>query len=229
MSGFDTGIDGLEELIPDGSSVVFQGPPLSGKDTFAKNFFYRGLENGESAILVTANDSAKNISRWFKENQMPLEKHSDRYGIVDCVSVSQELERANDQYNVSYASSPGDLTDIGIKTSEYIRDLYKKGKEEKIRICIDSVSILMMYSDTRNIFRFLHTFTGRVKSINGVLVSLLEDGSHEEKTLNIIKQIMDIQIKSRENNDNTEIRLSGKGLATEWLEYKVEKTKLSLK
>ncbi|OUJ18670.1 KaiC-like protein ATPase [Methanonatronarchaeum thermophilum] len=228
MSGFDTGIDGIKTLIPLSSSVVFQGPPMSGKSIFAKNFFYKGLENQESSILITSNESAKKTIDWFSKNKMSLEKHSDRYGIIDCISLSQELDKASSDKNVSYASNPADLTDIGIKTSEYIRDLYKKGKEEKIRICIDSVSIMMMYSDTKNIFRFLHTFSGRIKSIDGTLLILLEEGSHEEKTLNIIKQIMDIQIKSKIQDEQKQLRINGNGIETNWKNYEIKQTKLKI-
>ncbi|WGI17022.1 RAD55 family ATPase [Methanonatronarchaeum sp. AMET-Sl] len=229
MSGFNTGIDGMDVEIPQGSSVVFQGPPLSGKHIFAKRFFYKGLENEESSILITSNESGKKVVDWFDKNEMALDKHEERYGIVDCISESQELEKADSNKNVAYASNPGDLTEIGIKTSEYIRDLYKKGKNEKIRICIDSISIMMMYADTRNIFRFLHTFSGRIKSIDGTLTILLEEGSHDEKTLNIIKQIMDIQIKSRENDEQKEIRISGSGIETGWKNYEITPKNLIIK
>lgn len=222
MKKYNLGIQGYESKIKGGTNILLLGPPLTGKDILTKSFFYEGIkEKDSSAIYVTTTDSSKSVLDWFEENNLSLGDESNSYGIVDCVTESQELEKPENDSFIKYASSPVDLTDIGVKISNFLKDFYKNGENQKIRLIIDTVSVMIMYSDVKTIFRFLHTFSGRIKSVNGIGMYVLEAGSHEEKTIKTLKQLMDSSLETKDEDGSNKIRLQGRSLNFDWKSYEV--------
>jgi len=65
MEQLKTGILGLDEMlgggIPAGHIVAVLGPPGTGKSTFALQFIYSGLENNESCVYLSLEESEENI------------------------------------------------------------------------------------------------------------------------------------------------------------------------
>lgn len=65
MELIKTGILGLDEMmgggIPSGHIVTVLGPPGTGKTTFALQFIYAGLQNSESCIYLSLEESKENI------------------------------------------------------------------------------------------------------------------------------------------------------------------------
>lgn len=60
---FDTGIQGLEELvdIPEDYILMAGGPPGTGKSAIAIDYLFAGIENGEKGLYVTLTESAEEI------------------------------------------------------------------------------------------------------------------------------------------------------------------------
>ena len=77
---------------------------------------------------------------------------------------------------VKYASSPVDLTGIGIKISQFFEEFMRRRHISKTILCIDSVSTLLMYTNIQTLFRFLHVFTGRVKLARAIGIYVVDGG-----------------------------------------------------
>jgi len=56
---------------------------------------------------------------------------------------------------------------------------------------VHSLSTLLMYSDLQTVFRFLHVFTGRIQSVNGLGLFSIDSTSHDEQAMNTLKQLFD--------------------------------------
>ena len=82
---------------------------------------------------------------------------------MDCVSKMLGGE-AFETENIKIVSNPIDLTGIGVKISQFFEDFFMKKNIRKIQLHIDSLSTILMYSNIQTVFRFLHVFTGRIKS-----------------------------------------------------------------
>ncbi|WP_255169672.1 RAD55 family ATPase [Natrononativus amylolyticus] len=181
----------LEEAeVKPGTNVLVAGPPLAGKRELALDVLASGAERGDGSIVVTTKDDASSILRTFGETVEHLEGEVPRVGVVDCVT-KQRGGTLEDDLRVKYAASPVDMTGIGISVSEFLQEFYEVHGRTKNRILLSSISTLLMYADLQAVFRFLHVFTGRVQSANGLGVYVIDSTSHDDRTMNTLTQLFD--------------------------------------
>jgi predicted regulator of amino acid metabolism with ACT domain len=106
--------------------------------------------------------------------------------------VTQHQGRSpSDSDLVKYASSPVDMTGIGIKFSEFVEEFYSDRGVRQNRIMVDSLSTLLMYSDLQTVFQFMHVITSRIEDADAVGVHIIESTAHDAETMNTLKQLFD--------------------------------------
>jgi KaiC/GvpD/RAD55 family RecA-like ATPase len=160
----------IDLTIPRGSIILLSGSPLSGISTITKYISLDALERNEAIIYITTKDTGEKVQRWFSERTS-----TDGLGIVDCISKSLRLEtNIEDTEKVKYVSSAVDLTGISVKYSALLEQFWNIEKYKDIRIIIDSLSTLLMYSHVQTVFRFLHILTGRIRKIEGYGIFTLD-------------------------------------------------------
>jgi len=200
----------LGDVLPDvsfdpGSNVLVSGPPLTGKRRIALEILAAGSKKGEGVIIVTTKDDAEKMLSQYGEivggGEIPV-------GIVDCVTQQRGVESVDDP-RVKYASSPVDMTGIGINLSEYLEEFYESRGIERNRVLLHSVSTLLMYSNLETVFRFLHVFTGRIQSANALGVHVIDSTAHDEQTINTLKQLYDGLLMVEEGEDGPVVRQQG--------------------
>lgn len=230
MCDFKFGIEELDKAIggiKKGSNIMLIGPPMSGKKLILNHILYHGTVQDDSAVIkVTTRYPASHVFEWFEENNLSLP--SSKIGIVDCVIKTLGKEAVETE-NIKIASSPVDLTGIGVKISQFFEEFFMKKKLRKIQLHVDSLSTLMMYSNIQTVFRFLHVFTGRIKSAGALGIYLLEEGMHEEKDVVTLKQLFDGLIEIKSENDANFIRVVGlTSKPTPWLEYEINGAEINI-
>jgi len=227
MESYSLGIDKLDENINGvrgGSNIMIIGPPMSGKETIVNNIVYKGLTAGDAAVIVNTREPGENVVDWFNYNNMNIPP--DHLGIVDCVTKTLGVP-TSDTATIRRASSPVDLTGIGVKISQFLEEFRIKKNIRKIWLCINSLSTILMYSNTQTVFRFLHVFTGRVKAAGAIGIYVVEDGMHDNQTVTTLKQLFDGVIEIRQENDNHFIRTTGMNKKpSPWYEYTIEGAEL---
>jgi len=188
--------------VPPGMNLLVTGPPMTGKRRVALDILAEGAGDGEGSIVVTTKDSAEKILSEFGTLVNGDDTH---VGIVDCVSKQQGVSNLEDDRRVKYASSPVDMTGIGIKLSEFIEEFHGTRSIENNRILLHSVSTLLMYSDLQTVFRFLHVFTGRVQSAEALGVYVIDSTAHDDQTMNTLKQLFDavLEVDADEDGEPT--------------------------
>ena len=201
---YDLGPD-LDEEVPPGTNVLVSGPPLSGKRSLCLDILASGVENDEGAIIVTTKDGADRVLGDF-ETRTPYEDRP--VAVVDCVTRQQGVSDVRDDDRIKYTSSPVDMTGIGIKLSEFLQGFYQNRGIERNRVMLHSLSTLLMYADLQTVFRFLHVFTGRVQSVDGLGVFAIDDSAHDDQTMNTLKQLFDGIVTTQEDGPAT-VRLAG--------------------
>ncbi|WP_284013573.1 DUF7504 family protein [Halobaculum litoreum] len=197
-------VDTLEAEIEPGSNVLVTGPPLSGKRELALDVLAEGTRKGEGAIMVTTKDSADRLLSQFEKR----ESYEGRpVAVVDTVTRQQGVGDVRDSDRIKYTSSPVDMTGIGIKLSEFLEAFYKDRGIRQNRVMVHSLSTLLMYSDLQTVFRFLHVFTGRIQSVDGLGLYCIDSTAHDDQTMNTLKQLFDGIIETREDGEPT-VRLA---------------------
>ena len=86
-------------------------------------------------------------------------------------------------------SSPGNLTDLGIKVSEFLSEWSDDGN--RTVVCVDSLTTLLQYADLQRAFRFLHVLTGRVRALDAFAHYHLDPDAHDDRTLNTLLTLFD--------------------------------------
>ena len=224
MSDYTLGINELDAVIggiKKGSNIMLIGPPMCGKEIILYSILYYGAAKNENAVItVTTRESATHILEWFKEQKLILPLA--RVGIVDCVTKTLGGASVENE-NIKIASSPVDLTGIGVKISQFFEEYFMKKNIRKTQLHINSLSTILMYSNIQTVFRFLHVFTGRIKAAGSLGIYVLESGMHDEQAISTLKQLFDGLIEIKSENDKNFIRAVGLSpKPTPWFEYEIE-------
>jgi len=201
--------------VEDGTNLLVEGPPMSGKRDLGFQVLADGVRGGEGAIVVTTKDGADRVLTDFGEI---AGVENPTVGVVDCVTKQQGMGSRRESDLIRYASSPNDLTGIGIELSELLRTLYEQREVTKNRILLHSLSTLLMYSDLQTVFRFMHVFTGRVQSADALGVFVVDSTAHDEQTVSTLKQLFDGVISIQEHDGGFRTRLLGVGDDHSWRE-----------
>ncbi|WP_406660018.1 recombinase RecA [Methanolobus sp. ZRKC3] len=230
MSGYSLGIKELDDLVGDireGTNLMMIGPPMSRKDDLLDVIIYGNLSNADdSAIIVSTREPGERILGWFEENGM--DPSTVNLGVVDCVTKTLGIGAA-DVEGIKRASSPVDLTGIGVKISQFFEDFFVRKGSPRVRLCINSLSTILMYSNLQTVFRFLHVFTGRVKAAGGFGLYVVEDEMHDPQTIATLKQLFDGLIEIKAMGDSYAMRVVGLSpKPTPWFEYSIDGAEVSL-
>jgi len=170
-----------------GTNLLVAGAPLSGKRRLALSALSEGAARDEGSVLITVRDTAEVILEEFRRQLAAPE--AARVGVVDCITNHQGRSESNTD-RVRYASSPTDLTGIGIEFSELLEEFH--GREpRRTRVALDSLSPLLIYSDLQTVFRFLHVLTSRIEDVDAVGIHTIESTAHDAETINTLKQLFD--------------------------------------
>ncbi len=198
-----TGSPSLDKLLqgglPSQSSVLLYGSPGVGKSTFAVNFLYEGLKNGEKCIYVNSVDSIEALFKKTKLNKINLSPYEKNLVIIDSYSC-----KSNKKSNAKYAiRSLADITSLNIEIKKAMQDAdFKKG-----RIVIDSLSDFLLYGEKRSIYKFLQILRSRVMETDSVALIVVEEGLHDESVLSTLNFLTDGTIKMQLMNSTRGIRI----------------------
>jgi KaiC/GvpD/RAD55 family RecA-like ATPase len=230
QSDYTLGIKELDNAIGGirkGTNIMLIGPPMSQKEVILHYIMcHSAAINDNAVIAVTTREPATDILEWFKENKIVLPL--SRIGIIDCITKSVG-RIAFETENIKFASSPQDLTGIGVRISQFFEEFLMKKKIPKIQLHINSLSAILMYSNIQTVFRFLHVFTGRIKAAGAMGIFVVDSGMHDDPTITTLKQLFDGVIEIKEENDKKYIRTVGlSSKPTLWLEYAIEGGKLRI-
>jgi KaiC/GvpD/RAD55 family RecA-like ATPase len=179
-------LDGAQ--VDPGTNLLLAGPPLSGKRRLAMEVLAHGANEGDGSVIVTTRDSSDRVMADYRS--LLANPDEADLGVVDCVTKHQGRS-AQESTVVKYASSPVDMTGIGIKFSEFVEEFYTQRELTRNRVLLDSLSTLLMYSDIQTVFRFMHVFTSRIDNADAMGVHVIESTAHEDETLNTLKQLFD--------------------------------------
>jgi KaiC/GvpD/RAD55 family RecA-like ATPase len=229
MPGYSLGIKELDDClgsIREGTNLMMIGPPMSRKDELLDAILAHNLGPDNGVIIVSTREPGERILEWFTGQGIDLSEAN--IGVVDCVTKTLGMG-ASDTARIKRASSPVDLTGIGVKISQFFEDFFVKKNLGKIRLSINSLSTILMYSNLQTVFRFLHVFTGRVKAANGFGLYVVEDEMHDAQTIATLKQLFDGLIEIKGIGDSYAMRVVGMtSKPTPWFEYDIVGTEIIL-
>jgi KaiC/GvpD/RAD55 family RecA-like ATPase len=211
---------GLRELddaiggIDGGTNIMLVGPPMCGKGALLNSIMASGLRSGEAIILVETRMPGREALLKLKP---PV---GARVGVVDCVTRALGVN-APDTASVRHISSPVDLTGVGVRVSQFA-DEFGRADADCYRLCVDSLSTMLMYSSLQTVYRFMHMIAGRVAMQHNLGVYIVDEDMHDPQTIATLKQLFNAVLQVKNDGDRTFVR--GIGFSprpTAWFEYEV--------
>jgi KaiC/GvpD/RAD55 family RecA-like ATPase len=143
-------------------------------------------------------------------------EHEDRIVFVD--GYSWQAGGSDEQFALDGLS---DLNQMNMTFTDALNAL---GDESK-RVAIHSASTLLLYTDPKSAVKFLQVVGAKSSSSGGCLVITLEEGMHDEKTVNTIKHVADGVIKTKLDGDDKKIsvqRMDKTDTSREWKDFEVD-------
>lgn len=183
---FDRGlpVDEIEK----GASVLIKGSSKPGRKDFVFDLL-RSDEEGlvDPAVLVTTNQSGEKAAQRYRSLNEGDRTHPP-LGIIDCMpsSGSYSLRDAV----VTQVGSPGDLTGIGVEITKMVDALNDRG-HDKVRLVLDSICSITMYTDVEVLFRFLQTVISYIQTTESVGIFTIDPSSHSEETLAMVTHLFE--------------------------------------
>jgi|Deesub1362B_J571_1020462.scaffolds.fasta_scaffold00058_127 KaiC/GvpD/RAD55 family RecA-like ATPase len=205
--------------VPSGSNILIVGPPECGKDLILKRILLEGLLRGERAILVTSTISG------ISECEFYYEKKGIKSGCITFVdSISSMIhERMEEKEHIQIVPSPADITVLNIKIAQVMERYLKEGEKPRIRLGINSLSTFLMYNNPQVIYRFMHSLSGRVKTMKMLGVYVLEEDMHSKEIETMIKQLCNVLIEVKRGENSPLMRIVKYPFkASKWIELKSE-------
>jgi KaiC/GvpD/RAD55 family RecA-like ATPase len=185
---YDLGPAFENATLASGQNVLVAGPPLTGKRRRTLEALASGADRGEGSIVVTSRDDADRVLADIRS--LVADPDDARFGIVDCVT-HQQMRSDEDSQMVKYASSPVDMSGIGITVSEFLDEFSVEAGIEQNRVALDSLTPLLVHSGLQTVFRFIHVLTLRIEAADAVGLHVIESTAHDPKTVNTLKQLFD--------------------------------------
>ncbi|WP_049979908.1 DUF7504 family protein [Halolamina rubra] len=188
------------DTIRPGTTVLLAGPSHAGTRELGLRLL-AGRE-GEGAILVTTNRRSRRIAADCERAGLRLA--ADSTAILDCVGG----EDSDVPAQVLPVSGPSDLTGIGMRYSDVHREFARSGID-RIRTGLFSLSTLLSFGDLKTVSRFVHTLVGRIDSLDGLGVLVVDPAIHDDATISTLSQFCAGRIDVREGDDGPELRARG--------------------
>jgi KaiC/GvpD/RAD55 family RecA-like ATPase len=203
MHEYRLGIDELDAdigTVKGGTSILVAGPPLSGKAAAIYALAKQGLIDGEGVILIPTMETADNVLSAIGRRNVKTEKLM----IIDCMSRPLGLD-VEETRGIAPVNGPMDLTGMGVRAGR----LMEEWRGRPVRLIIDSLSTLLMYSSLPAVFRFVHLLNGRVRASGSLGVGGIEEGMHDERTMAAFRQLYSAAIEIKETGNSCLVRAVG--------------------
>ncbi len=194
-----------------GESLLIAGPPMTGKYALMLRLL---AEAGDRGVLITTGDPAEQVRADYADVAGVA---PESVGVVDCVSKQRGGDLIEDDL-VRYASSPKNVTDIGMKFT----DLYEAFRETdgSVSVGINSLSELLMYLDPQDVYQFVRVLTRQTQSEGWTTIAVINSTMHDEQTLHTMYEPFDTVINTREENGARELRVRNRTqAATAWTTF----------
>lgn len=174
----------------------------------------------EATVFVTTENTGREMIDLFEDGGGRYMKN--RMAVIDCTEGGRESA----PLNIKAVGSPSDLTGIGMEFSS-LYDQLLSSEIEWVRTGFYSLGSLLRYvEDFREVYRFLHTVTGRITVADGLGVFVLDPETRDDRTVRNLEEPFDGRVDIRAvDADANEYELRTRGLRnqpTEWVQFSID-------
>jgi len=223
-----TGTRRLDDLLmggfPQGSSVLFVGPPYTGKEIGIMCFLAEGMKKGVPAVIVTTSKNPNDLIKEFAPI-LPTLLDVEQLGLVRWIDATPESshskEMASQRKHYMKVDGPDDLPGI-IEAVEKMTEDARNGKFPGFKLGYLSLSMSISHTDEIEATKFIQAITRNVRDLDSSAVFALEKGMHSEQQIESIQHLMDGAMIIKLDKQKTYLSVMGIGevQSRDWIEFK---------
>ncbi|MDD1676374.1 MAG: hypothetical protein LUQ40_01410 [Methanomicrobiales archaeon] len=116
------------------------------------------IGNNFYVVVITANQPYDILKKSYEKSGIPLEK----IFVIDTITRYAMGQETPAVKNCRFINNPANLTDIGIATTEMLKELQGKN----VCLLFDSVNAMLIYISSQNITKFIHFVTSKLRLLN---------------------------------------------------------------
>lgn len=186
-----------------GATVLISGPgrPAS---KLSRRLTLELDEETEGAVVISTNTSGRSLAREAAGTYPELDL--SRVGIVDATGRGDITIETDARMKA--VSTTSDLTGISINFSILFGVLTDDGIG-RIRSCVDSLSLLLLYTKLPTVVRFTHSLGGRVNATDGFGTFVLDPTMHDPQVKYTLSSVCDGLIEVQEQDGGYQMRTDG--------------------
>ena len=223
-----TGTKRLDDLLfgglPHGSSVLFVGPPYSGKEIGILTFLADGLKKGIPAVVITTSKTPNDLVKDFAPI-LPTLLEVERLGLVrwiDATAGDQTKGGAVQQRkNYIKVDGPDDFPGM-IEAIEKLTQDIRQGHYPYFKLGYLSLSTSISHTDEMESTKFIQAIARVIRDLASSAMFALERGMHTEQQIESIQHLMDGAFMIKLDKQKTYMSVLGIGEAQtrDWVEFK---------
>ena len=188
-----TGVEGFDPIVggglPEGASVILQGPPGTEKDLFGQQFLAEGLKSGGAVVIVISSQSPEQYLESLATLGVNVKEAiaGNRIKIVDWHSY-QERNVAGVEEREHVIGSSVDLTNVGIALSRTIATLAPGVPR---RAVLEVLSPALQVFEVGQVYAFAQSSRAKLARHDFTALFLLEKEMHTPATASSVSQPFD--------------------------------------
>lgn len=181
------------DAIESGGSVLVLSPSIHDEtDDACLDLLSLDRPSGENVLWVTYTRSPDScIQDWLaKAGERPQNMRFVSVGETtrSASAMSSPASNGNGEI-VDTLSNPADLTGLGIKLSEVLKEW--SHNDYPTVACFDSLTALLQYADLQTVYKFLHVLTGRFAAADVTAHFHLDPEACDDQTVSTLTSLFD--------------------------------------
>jgi KaiC/GvpD/RAD55 family RecA-like ATPase len=208
---------------PSNCSILIKGPPGTGKTTLCQQFLYDGLKNSEKGFYITSDASPEDVMSKMKSFSWNIESFVKDRSMMFLDIYSWRVGGAKEKAWKKVIQGSINIDELNLTLSSV---LSKLSNDHNKRGVFDSLSTLLLYVPTDIVIKFIPVLIAKAKRQGVTEVLILEEGVHDDKTVNTLNFLTDGLIETKLEEEKKLMRIAR---MRDWIEYELAKNGLVFK
>lgn len=220
-----TGVSKLDDMIgggfPPNSSILIKGPPGTGKTTLCQQFIYSGLKNSAKGFYITSDASPEDVIDKMSAFSWNIESFIKTRKLMFLDIYSWRVGGSHEEVWKRVVEGGLNIDALNLTLTDVLSELSNNHSKRGV---FDSLSTLLLYVSTDMVIKFIPILIAKAKKGGVTELLVLEEGVHDEKTVNTLNFLTDglIETKMEDGAKYMRIpRMRGTKCKGKWVEYEI--------
>lgn len=222
----------IEGGIPQGTSVVLNGSPGTGKTTLALQLVHDHLQSDGECMIIATEAAPAQMMRQASLAGLTLEPMlGGSLRFLD--AYSWRAGKTGEGPGITGVRSLADLSELSIKLTEM---LGTAPRDRPLLVLFDSPSTLTLHAPATSILKLLEIVFAKVKTASGSVLAAVEKDMHDDVSLAALAAmadgVMNFRLVEEDDDLVRQVRVlsmrTAPGVSSRWMRMGLTKQGLSL-